>query len=137
MTGLEEVMKRQNDFLRKIGGPGALRETDSEYNDINRELISAFKDHHGKAYLGSINFYNAERTAVANGEKSVYEEYVGQMIYNFHCAFCVPAPDEELEEMIRRWNGAGDSSGVAPYVVKAETIANKIEAVGGINLIWC
>jgi hypothetical protein len=133
MLMLDEVIKKQNAYLCSIGGVSALHEADEEYNEMNRKLITAFREHHGKAYLGNINFYDAERTAVINGEKSVYEEYTGQQIYNFQYAFCVPIQDKELEKIIRLWNGAGSSSNN----VEVGAIINKIEAVGGINLIWC
>jgi len=136
MTRLEEAIKKQNNYLIRIGDPINLLEADNEYNDMNREVISAFKEHHGKAFLGKNNYYDDERTAVANGEKSPYEVYIGQKIYNFGCDFCVPFEDAELQEMIRRWNGFTGTSGTVPSKSNAGTIIDRVLEIGGINLIW-
>jgi len=138
MSRLDEAIKKQNDYLCRIDGPINLHESDGKYNDLNRELIAAFKEHHGKAFLGHINFYGDERNEIVNGKKSIYTEYVGQMICNFDYVFCIPLEDAELEEMIKRWNCAGDSSSdTAQHIPKSAEIIEKLGAIGGISLIWC
>lgn len=132
MTKLDEIVERQNDYARRQGGIYTLNEADETYNDMNREQIAAFKEKHGAEFLGNINFYGDDRAAVVAGEKNVYEEYVGQMVYNFECDFCVPCADEALAEIIRAWNTPG-----RPLALSEIThITDKIEALGGINLIW-
>lgn len=124
---------RQRQHIGKSGGWGALREADNAYNDLNRDLITAMKLIHGTAFLGNINFYGEAHKQVAIGEKSVYEEYGGQFVYNFACSFCVPTADEELESLIQTWNA---SDLLPKRQIEVDTIMNRIEAIGGIHLIW-
>ena len=78
--------------------------------------------------MGDVNYYGDRRKAVISGD-SIYEEYVGEKVYNFACAFCVPVKDERLETMVRQWNETGDAALV-------DAIMNRVEAVGGVNFIW-
>ena len=80
-----------------------------------------------------MNFHGEDHKLVALGEKNIYEEYVGQPLYNFCYDYCVPTKDEELEKMIRAWN-ADDT--LPKRRVDVEAITSRIEAIGGINLIW-
>lgn len=125
--------KKQNDYIRGTGGYGSLREADGTYNDLNRELIRCFLMRYGKAYMGNVNFYDDKRKKVAKGEASVYEEYTGQMVYNFGCSFVVPTQDEELEKLIREWNSDERLPKRADDVQK---ITNLVDRLGGIHLIW-
>ncbi len=124
---------RKFQHIGRIGGWGCLMEADDIYNGLNREFMTALKQIHGTAFLGSVNFHGEDHKLVALGEKSIYEEYVGQPLYNFCCDYCVPTKDEELEKMIRAWN-ADDT--LPKRRVDVEAITSRIEAIGGINLIW-
>lgn len=124
---------RQRQHIGKSGGWGALREADDVYNSLNRDLIAAMKLIHGTAFLGNVNFYGETHKQVALGEKSIYEEYTGQHVYSFCCSFCVPVADEELESLIQAWNA---SDLLPKRQVEIDAIMNRIEAIGGINLIW-
>lgn len=131
-TQLELLRRQQNQYVAISGGYGAIREADNDYNDLNRKLILAFHEKHGCAYMGNVNFHGEQNIAVVNGEKSIYEEYTGQKIYNFHCTFVVPTPDKELEQMIRQWN-----SGKLPLNVSLlDKIMDRIKEIGGMNMIW-
>ncbi|MBR3972917.1 MAG: hypothetical protein IKJ99_03055 [Oscillospiraceae bacterium] len=125
--------KKQQDHIRSTGGYGELREADDTYNDLNRELIRSFRIRFGKAYMGDVNFYDEDREKVVRGEKSVYEEYTGQMVYNFGCSFVVPTQDGELEKLIRDWN-SDDRLPKDPDDVKK--IMERVDKLGGIHLIW-
>lgn len=125
--------ERQLRHMGRSGGWGALRESDDVYNGLNRELIAALKLMHGAAFLGNVNFYGEDHELVALGQKSVYEEYTGQPVYNFHCSFCVPAADETLEDLIRAWNG---NDTLPKKRIDVDAIVNRVEEIGGINLIW-
>lgn len=130
---LAMARKKQNDYIRGTGGYGSLREADETYNDLNRELIRCFLMRYGKAYMGNVNFYDDKRKKIAKGEASVYEEYTGQMVYNFGCSFVVPTQDEELEKLIRDWN-SDDRLPKDPEAVKK--ITTRVDRLGGIHLIW-
>lgn len=124
--------KLQNKHLACTGGALALREADGTYNDFNREQIEAFQMMHGSAWMGRINFHGDQNKEVVAGTRSVYEEYTGQQVYNFGCDFIIPKTDEELEQMIRRWNG-----GKLPLDVNhLDKMMERIEKLRGINFVW-
>lgn len=131
MTKLEEITRKQNNYVLANGGFHNLREANGIYNEMNREQIAAFKEQHGTAYLGKINYHD-DREAVIDGSKSVYVEYTGQMVYNAGCSFCVPYADEKLAELIRKWNRFSDKKDSAGI----NAITNRIEQIGGLNFIW-
>lgn len=125
------IRKQQREYAFAAGGMLGIRECDDIYNNYNRSIIHAFALRHGKAYLGNFNFYDDARIAVTKGERSIYEEYeLGKPVLNFGCAFVVPTPDEELQEMIRQWN-SGDQ-----HQLLVDTIMNHIDKLGGIHLVW-
>lgn len=125
--------RKQNEHLMATGGVWEPREADSTYNDYNREIIKFFRMQYGKAYLGSINFYDEKRKLVAKGEASVYEEYTGQQVYNFSCCFVVPTEDKELQMLIRDWNGPGQ---LQKGVDDVKKITDRVDKLGGHHLIW-
>lgn len=125
--------KLQIEHIRSTGGFLELREADAVYNDLNRKMLEAMKMIHGRLFLGGINFYDEKWKKIVSGEESIYEELLGQKVYNFDCDFAVPVPDKELEEMIRSWNGYGR---LPRKIVDVEAITSRVEQLGGINLIW-
>ena len=134
MDAVREIQKRQNQYLAATGGVWALREADEKYNDMNREIIEAFKQTHGTAFLGNINFYGEERQKVASKQQSVYKEYTGQLVYNFGCAFVVPAKDEVLENLIFDWNT--DKKAASECHGLIDKIIDRINELGGVNFVW-
>lgn len=124
--------KQQTAYIVAAGGYLGLREADEVYNGFNREQLRALKMMHGRLWLGSINFHDDRRKKVAAGEESVYEELLDQKVHNFSCEFAVPAPDKELEEMIRAWNKSDSPRKAAEF----EAMMDRVEQLGGINLLW-
>lgn len=136
MKTLAELKREEYTHVSDVGGWLELRESDRTINDGNREQIAAFKREHGAAWLGNINFYDEQRKQIASGTESVYEEYTGQMVYNFGCAFCVPVPDETLSNLIREWN-SDYKPGISKSVwSQIDAITKRIDDLGGIHLIW-
>lgn len=124
--------KEQIWYISSQGGILSIEEGDEKYNNYNREMLYALKQVRNHLYLGSVNYYGEKRERIASGEDSVYEELEDQVVYNFYCDFAVPNPDQELEQMIRKWNsdeGQNDSSLVCK-------IMDRIGEIGGINLVW-
>lgn len=125
--------KRQREYIANTGGYLELREADEFYNDLNREKIAAMKMLHGRAFLMDVNYYDEKRAKIVAGEESIYEEVLDQEIYNFSGSYCVPRQDTELEEMVRRWNSSDD---LPKKWTDIEAITDRVEAIGGIILIW-
>lgn len=120
----------QHQHIRSSGGWLEVRESDDTHNDLNRELLAAMKQIYGHVYLGNVNYYDERREQICTGKASVYEEYTGQKIFNFHCSFAVPVKDDRLEQMIRDWN-KGTASGQS-----VEQIMERIDELGGEHFIW-
>lgn len=129
MNTVAELKKEQYSHIAAHGGYMNLKEADKTNNDLNREQIEAFKQENGTAYLGSINYYGEQREAIADGSAPVYEEFTGQMVYNFSCAFCVPTEDKDLEDLIRGWNADIRTATVCQ-------ITNRISSLGGLIFVW-
>ncbi len=124
--------KLQHKYIRASGGWFEIKESDNTNNDFNREVITAMKQIHGQVYLGNVNYYDERREKICAGTESVYEEYTGQQIFNFHCSFAVPEKDALLEAMIREWNGETGSL----QIKSAEQIIERISELGGEHFIW-
>ena len=52
-------------------------EADDIYNGLNREFITALKQIHGTAFLGSVNFHGEDHKLVALGEKVSMRSMLG------------------------------------------------------------
>ena len=124
--------KQQRRYVCACGGYDGISEADQTYNDLNRELIDALRQRHGKVYLGSINYYDDKRKEVAAGG-SIYEEHTGDTVYNFACSFAVPCQDEELQKLVQKWNGCNTLPADSKII---DRIFERIERIGGANLIW-
>lgn len=130
METVKQIKSEQYQYISATGGWLGLRESDATNNDMNRRVINAYRAEHGHAFMGNINFYDDARTEVVSGTRSVYEEYVGQPIYNFYCSFIVPVEDEELATLIRAWNKDDvEYQSIDP-------IFDRIDSLGGEHFIW-
>ena len=126
---LNEAVAHQNRYMAACGGAFGVKEADETFNDSNRNIIKAFIAKYGTAFLGKYNFSGDERAAVIDGSKAPLWEYAGEKLYNGCADFILPCKDENLIEMLRRWNRDGDSR-VVPH------ITNLVEKLGGILLLW-
>lgn len=119
-------------FMKSVHeGEGWPVEADENLNDANRALVAAIAAEHGQCWLGKINLYGEER----HGRAPVLWRWDGDVVFNFGCAFVVPAYDAELERMIRERDDA-PYTGVAGDVVRVEAIMARIAAAGGHHLLW-
>ena len=125
-TWINSLMEQENTLYRLWGGH--IPEANTELNNLQREKINAVYAEHGKAYIGKINLYGAERESLS--ANSVFTEYTMQTIYNFGADFVVPIGDRELAEMIVQWNGTSPSAGLVSQ------IHERVEELGGLNLRW-
>ena len=129
MADLKQTQTEHFEYIASIGGYSHLTEADDTYNDLNRKLIVAFKNTHGAAYLGRINFGGDQREELLTGKRNSLEEYVGQKIYNFGCDFVIPVKDEIITHLICEWNKK-------PLIPVLNAIYDRIEALGGTTLLW-
>lgn len=126
--------KKQFQYVQASGGWICLQEADETFNEFNREIIQALKQIREHLYLGEININDdARRERICTGEESVFEEYVGQKLYNFCCGFAVPVMDEMLEEMIQDWNRG---TILMNHVSLVAQIQERICELGGEHFIW-
>lgn len=123
------VAEKERDYLQGIGGILTLSEMDNPYNDLNREMIDAYRLRYGTAYLGSVNLNGERGNRIMSGEESVYEEYTGQKVCNCSCDFIIPVADKTLEKMILDWNTHSIN-------INVERITARISAIGGKYIIW-
>lgn len=128
---VEDLKKKQNEYVARCGGMDGIFEADDTYNDFNCKLIEAFAEVRFESYIGKINHYE-DQADIHSGAKSVYEPYTGQHIYNSGCDFIVPFDDIQLAAMIREWN----TPGKMPNLSIAEQIYAQVERLGGINFLW-
>ena len=132
MDALSYYRQMQWIYTAGCGGYLGISESDETYNNLNREVIAAYRAYYGAAYLGSVNYYGEQQQRIAAGIESIYEVYDGQPLCNFCCSFCVPVPDPVLENLIRRWNNA-----MLPQdTLLVEAIMKRISQLEGLNLIW-
>ena len=130
---LNLLRKQEMGHIRAVGGILNLPEADEILNDLNREKLKALKELHGHLYLGRINIHDtAKRIRVVEGAEEVYEELLDQPIYNFCCDFAVPVKDKTLSDLIRAWNAGVTISGMKD----AQKITERVEQLGGMNLMW-
>lgn len=117
-------------FIRSAReGDGWPCEADTDLNDSCRRVIQAMQDEHGQCWLGKINLYGEER----HGASPYIWKWDGSLVYNFSCAFCIPAYDAELERFIRERDDVYDNAADADRI---ETIMNRIRELGGVHLFW-
>ena len=87
---LEEVKKIEKDYIESIGGFYNLTEFNQKINDIQRELIKAFKKEYGKCYIYNIN------------RNEIVKHYEGEKVYNFGGDFILSENSQELVELIKQ-----------------------------------
>ena len=125
METYQNLLKEQRKYCLSEGGIlgfFGLREADEVYNNLNIQIIKAFKEENGCCFIGKFNFDGQKREDIITGEKSCYEEYTGQKVYNFGCDFIVPEADEKLAQLIKEWNTGRKASLI-------NDIQNRIESV--------
>ena len=122
---------RQNKHIAASGGVLALREADDIHNDLNRNIIEAFRRFHGgTAFIGSVNYYDEDRQKIIAGEMNAIRPTAGELVYNFGCDFIIPKFDAGLNEMVRDFNKGPATA------QKATDIMKLVEKLGGLSFIW-
>lgn len=125
---ISEITVRENNLFRSYCGN--IPEANTEMNNLQREKITAVYEINGSAYIGKINYYDAERESLST--EAVFIEYTGQTVYNFEADFIIPNVDIELAEMIVQWN----TGGLPASLDLITKITERIDKIGGLNLLW-
>jgi len=123
---MNQLLEKRRDFVKSRGGSWEVSEFDGELNDINREIIAAYKAENPACHLGNVNLYEYNR-------HQVMTPCVGQMVYNFEYTFVIPEFDQELHTMIIEYNKLPYSSGLMKVI---DAIFNRIENTGGVTFQW-
>lgn len=110
-------------------GDGCLPEADDEINDASRNVVQAFQDEHGEAWLGLINVYSSDKG------KPVLWKWDGSLVLNFSAGFVVPKYDADLERLIHDRHSPGEYSAKKNRST-LEAITIRIEELGGVLLLW-
>ena len=131
MKTLEALLKKQRRYVVSCGGYENIKEADNTYNDLNREIIKAYKVEHGSAVLGTNLYYGDEAERIRDGRESPYTEYTDGDVANFSCDFILPKTDSQVTEIIRLWNAARIYRGMLHC-----ELVKRVEAVGGMMIIW-
>lgn len=121
---MTESLVAHKEQIRYVAVCG-VSEADEIFNDYNRRIIRAMKAESGKAYLGNINYQMFNKSDIC----VVYEEYVGQPLYNFCAEFVVPCKDRIVEELVLDWMKNASTKSL-------KVLMNRIEKIGGYNLFW-
>jgi len=99
-------------------------------NDLQRELIATFAaEHGGEAWLGKVNLYDGDK------RERVLWKWDGDLVLNFSASFVIPAYDEQLERLILERDRA-PYTGTREDYRRVTEIYDRMEAVGGMNLLW-
>lgn len=146
----------QNSIIWASGGILGLQEANNDYNDTNRMIITGMQLIYEKPLLGYINIYERQSAVVAGEESLFLDVPVGQL-YNDCADFILPPITaetrpayDELAGLLRLWNASAEekelllAADLKWYANQAsdsrfglvKDINSRIEALGGILLIW-
>ena len=132
VSKLKEAIQKQGEYLYFWGHLEDVPAGDETFNDLSREIIAAFKECHGGAFLGKLVFSWDDQKKLERGEIGIYSEYVGQHVPAYGCNFIVPQLDPQLEEMVKEW-------AVDEWPPKFELftrILQRIKDLNGMTLSW-
>lgn len=102
-TKLKEALQKQEEYLFFWGRLEDVPIGDDTFNDMSRDIIAAFKECYGSAYLGKLVFSWEDQKKLERGEISIYTEYGGQTILPYDCNFIISQPDAQVEAMVKEW----------------------------------
>lgn len=131
-TKLKEAIQKQEEYLFFWGHLEDVPIGDETFNDLTREVIAAFKESHGAAFLGKLIFSWEDQKQLERGEISIYSEYTGQHIGAYGCNFIIPQQDTQLENMVKEW-------AVDEWPPKFELftrILQRIKDLNGMTVSW-
>lgn len=129
---LNEALLKQEEYLFFWGNLESVPVGDDTFNELSRDIIAAYKDCHGTAYLGKLIFAWDEQKKLERGEIGIYTEYVGQPIPAYSFNFVIPQPDACLEAMTIKWS----IDEWPPKFQLFTQILQRIKDLNGLTLSW-
>ena len=129
---LNQVLQKQEEYLFFWGSLENVPIGDDTFNELSSEIIAAYKECYGSAYLGKLIFSWDDQKKLERGEIGIYTEYTGQMIPAYGFNFIIPQPDALLEAMVKEW--AIDEW--PPKFKLFSEILQKIKELNGLTLSW-
>lgn len=129
---LQEALHKQEEFLFFWGSLENIPIGDDSLNELTRDIIAAYKDCYGTAYLGKLIFSWDNQKKLERSEIGIYTEYTGQSIAPYACNFVISQPDAQLEAMVIEW--AIDEW--PPNFHLFTQILQRIKELNGLTLSW-
>ena len=102
-TKLKEALQKQEEYLFFWGCLEDVPIGDDTFNDMSRDIIAAFKECYGSAYLGKLVFSWEDQKKLERGEIGIYTEYGGQTILPYDCNFIISQPYAQVEAIVKEW----------------------------------
>ena len=131
-TKLQAAKQKQEEYLFSWGHLEDVPLGDETFNNMSREIIAAYREFHGTAYLGKLLFTLEEEKLIQTGEGSIYTEYTGQEIPVCCCDFVLPMMDDQLESMVKEW-AIDEWLPKPPMFFKS---LNRIKELDGLTVDW-
>lgn len=100
---LRQALQKQEEYLFFWGKPESIPVDDNTFNELSREIVVAYNEYHGSAYLGKLIFSWDDQKKLERSEIGIYTAYTGQMIPPYGFNFVIPQPDARLEAMVIEW----------------------------------
>lgn len=129
---LKEALQKQDEYLFFWGRLEDVPIGDDTFNDLSRDIIAAYKECYGSAYLGKLVFSWEDQKKLERSEIGIYIEYGGQPILPYECNFVISQPDAQLEAMVIEW-------AIDEWPPKFELftrILQRIKELDGLTLSW-
>ena len=129
---LKKALQKQEEYLFFWGCLEDVPIGDETLNELTRDIIAAYKDCHGKAYLGKLVFSWEDQKKLERREIGIYTEYSGQLILPYDYNFVVSQPDVQLDAMVTEW-------AIDEWPPKFELftrILQRIKELDGLTLSW-
>ena len=132
VTKLQAAIQKQDEYLSSRGHLSDVPAGDENFNDLTREIIRAFKECHGSAFLGKLVFSWEDQKKLERGEIGIYTEYTGQSLPAYGCNFVTAQPDTQLEAMVIGWT----IDEWPPKFTLFTKILQRIQDLNGYTLNW-
>lgn len=129
---LKEALHKQDEYLFFWGHLEDVPIGDDTFNDLSRDIIAAYQECYGSAYLGKLVFSWEDQKKLEREEIGIYTEYSGQPILPYECNFVISQPDAQLEAMVIEW-------AIDEWPPKFELftrILQRIKELNGLTLSW-